>query len=166
MTNAPRIQAARAPARNGTSLRAKRRGRIPSERLKDRGEPEEQPASNTNDEREAEDARVHGEVNSLRNHEGVEQRRADASDEQRPDRAQDPKKHGFGEPLTDEPCAAGADRDPHGDLPLARHRAREQQARDIHAGDQEHHQHGTRKLPQHRSRRDAEASALAERRKR
>ena len=52
------------------------RGRIPSKRLKDWGEPEEQPASNTNDERKAEDARVHGEVNSLRNHEGVEQRRA------------------------------------------------------------------------------------------
>ena len=62
--------------RNCASLCAKCRGRIPSERLKDRGEPEEQPASNTNDEREAEDARVHREVNSFRNHEGVEQRRA------------------------------------------------------------------------------------------
>ena len=50
---------------------------IASAYLKSRGEAEEQPASNTNDEREAEDARVHGEVNSLRKHEGVEQGRVD-----------------------------------------------------------------------------------------
>jgi hypothetical protein len=94
----------------------------------------------------------------------VEQRCSDASDEQRPDRAQDAQEYGFGEPLSDKPATAGADRGPHGNFFLARHRAREQQARDIHARDQEHHQYDARELPQHRSRCHAEASALAERR--
>ena len=61
-------------ARNGTSI-PKSGARIRSKSLKDWDEPEKQPASDTGDEREAEDARVHREIDSFRNHEGMEQRR-------------------------------------------------------------------------------------------
>ena len=84
MTNAPRIQTARVPVASALPSR-KCHGPIPSERLNDWGEPEQKTASNTNDERESEDAGVYREVNNLRNHERVEQRRADACDEQRSD---------------------------------------------------------------------------------
>ena len=163
MTNAPRIRAARAPL--ATVPRSRSAAVVFGRSAwKTGASPKSSPLPTPTASVKARTRAFTREVDGLGNHEGVQQRRADAGDEQRPDRAQNPEEHGFGEPLTDEPGAARADRDPHGDLPLARDGAREQQARDIHAGDQEHHQHGTGKLSQNRPRRDAEAPALAERR--
>ena len=48
----------------------------------------------------------------------------------------------FGHQLPDDPCAARAERLSHRDLPLARDRAREQQVRDVRAGDQQHEADG------------------------
>ena len=162
MTNAPRIQRYPGAARDRAAV-PQGRGRVRPERLKDWREPEEQSASHTSGQGEAENAGVQREVDRRGNHEGVEQRCAHPGDKQRPERAQDPQEHGFGEPLTNEPRSPGPNRHPHGDFPLARHGAREQQARDIHARDQEHHQHGTGKRAQNRPGCHAEASALANR---
>jgi hypothetical protein len=48
----------------------------------------------------------------------------------------------FGEELTEQPSAAGAERDPHREFGAARRRAREQQVGHVRAGDEEHEADG------------------------
>ena len=64
------------------------------------------------------------------------------------DQAED---HALGEQLADQAAATGAERGPHGDLALARRRAREQQVRDVHARDQQHEADGAEQQPERAS---------------
>ena len=54
------------------------------------------------------------------------------------DRAEQRHHERFGDQLTHQPAAARADREPNADLLLPRRRARQQHARDVGAGDQQH----------------------------
>ena len=84
-------------------------------------------------------ARTRGltESRSFGNPERVKNRRTPPGEQQSADRSKHGQQHGFGEPLANETRAAGADRDPHGYFAASRRGARQQQARNIRAGDKQ-----------------------------
>ena len=61
------------------------------------------------------------------------------------------EQHALGEELADQPAAARADRRAHGDFALADRRAREQQARDVGAGDHQQERRGAEQREQRRA---------------
>ena len=65
--------------------------------------------------------------------------------------ADDAEHAAFGEALTRQPSPARAKRRSHGELPLPRHRASEQKARDVRARDEQHDTDGAEQQPQRRA---------------
>jgi hypothetical protein len=68
--------------------------------------------------------------------------------EEQPERAAgDREQHALGQQLPDDPPASGTERRAHGNLALAAHAAREQEVRDVGAGDEQHAGHGAAEQP-------------------
>ena len=77
-----------------------------------------------------------------------EQRSGNAKDDEDGNRAAERSQHQrLGEDVLHEPCPAGAQRETHGELPLARGRAHEHHSRDVQADDEQDH---AREAKQHR----------------
>src|SRR5215470_18294050 len=57
----------------------------------------------------------------------------------------------LGQALPDHPCAAGAERDARRELAVTRDRPGQHQARDVHAGDEQHQRHGAQQQPERRA---------------
>ena len=69
-----------------------------------------------------------------------EQRGGNAEDDEDGERAAEQRQHQrFGEDVLHEPRPAGAEREAHGQLALARGRAHQHHARDVQADDEQHH---------------------------
>ena len=126
-------------------------------------EPENQAGAHARDERKGEDAGTEAQVDVFGNAEAVKNRRAQSRDDQAARGPENAEDHRLGEPLLNELRASGADRHSDRHLTPPRHRASEQQARNVRARDQEHQDHCRREQPEHRPRPRADAGAITER---
>ena len=157
-------QVCRAAARRDRApFIAKRGDRVAAERLQNRSQAEQNPAAGGDSECKGEHPCVHAETHRFRNSGDVQERRAPVREQQTSEAPEQREQHRFGEPLSGEADAAGAEGHTHGHLAPPRHTPRQQEARHVRAGDEQHEQYRRPEQPQQRPRGRPHARAFTER---